>query len=133
MDLTLSPSEQQFRDEVREWIEANHPGPEPEAGLEEVMAFRREWQQKMHEAGWAGISWPKEYGGRGATMIEQAIFVGEVGLNWFHSLPGDVKFNGPAVLIELGFISFDKDRDTMLNPQVREDVAVAIAKVLQAS
>src|ERR1700704_1491961 len=77
MDLTLSPSEQQFRDEVRTWIEENHPGPEPEAGLEEVMAFRREWQQKLHGAGWAGISWPKEYGGRGATMIEQAIFVGE--------------------------------------------------------
>jgi alkylation response protein AidB-like acyl-CoA dehydrogenase len=77
MDLTLSPSEQQFRDEVRDWIEANHPGPEPEAGLEEVMAFRSEWQLKMHAAGWAGISWPKEYGGRGATMIEQAIFVGE--------------------------------------------------------
>ncbi|MGH2976239.1 MAG: acyl-CoA dehydrogenase family protein, partial [Solirubrobacterales bacterium] len=77
MDLTLSPAEQQFRDEVRDWIEANHPGPEPEAGLEKVMAFRREWQLKMHGAGWAGISWPKEYGGRGATMIEQAIFVGE--------------------------------------------------------
>ncbi len=77
MDLTLSPSEQEFRDEVRTWIEENHPGPEPEAGLEEVMAFRREWQLKMHAAGWAGISWPKEYGGRGATLIEQAIFVGE--------------------------------------------------------
>ncbi|MFP5388082.1 MAG: acyl-CoA dehydrogenase family protein, partial [Thermoleophilia bacterium] len=77
MDLTLSPSEQQFRDEVRDWIEANHPGPEPEAGLEEVMAFRRDWQLKMHAAGWAGISWPKEYGGRGATMIERAIFAAE--------------------------------------------------------
>jgi alkylation response protein AidB-like acyl-CoA dehydrogenase len=41
------------------------------------MAFRREWQLKLHEAGWAGISWPKEYGGRGATMIEQAIFAAE--------------------------------------------------------
>ena len=77
MDLTLSPSEQEFRDEVRTWLEENHPGPEPEGGLEEVMAFRRDWQQKLHEAGWAGISWPKEYGGRGATLIEQAIFVGE--------------------------------------------------------
>jgi alkylation response protein AidB-like acyl-CoA dehydrogenase len=41
------------------------------------MAFRRAWQLKLHAAGWAGISWPKEYGGRGATMIEQAIFAGE--------------------------------------------------------
>src|SRR5258707_7055064 len=76
MDLSLSPSELEFRDEVRTWLEENHPGPEPEAGLEEVMAFRREWQGKLHEAGWAGISWPKEYGGRGATLIEQAIVVG---------------------------------------------------------
>jgi alkylation response protein AidB-like acyl-CoA dehydrogenase len=77
MDLTLSPSEEEFRDEVRAWLQANNPGPEPEGGLDEVMAFRAEWQRKLHGAGWAGISWPKEYGGRGATMIEQAIFVDE--------------------------------------------------------
>jgi len=77
MDLSLSPSETEFRDEVRTWLEENHPGPEPDGGLEEVMAFRREWQRKLHGAGWAGISWPREYGGRGATLIEQAIFVGE--------------------------------------------------------
>jgi len=77
MDLTLSPSEEEFRDEVRSWLQENHPGPEPEAGLDEVMSFRRDWQLKLHEAGWAGISWPREYGGRGATMIEQAIFAAE--------------------------------------------------------
>jgi alkylation response protein AidB-like acyl-CoA dehydrogenase len=77
MDLTLSPSEEGFRDEVATWLRANNPGPEPEGSLDEVMSFRREWQLKLHAAGWAGISWPKEYGGRGATMIEQAIFVGE--------------------------------------------------------
>ena len=77
MDLTLSPSEEEFRDEVRGWLEENHPGPEPEAGLDEIMEFRGAWQRRLHEAGWAGISWPQEYGGRGATMIEQAIFAAE--------------------------------------------------------
>ena len=77
MDLTLSPSEEGFRDEVASWLHANNPGPEPEGSLDEVMAFRREWQLKLHAAGWAGISWPKDFGGRGATMIEQAIFTGE--------------------------------------------------------
>lgn len=77
MDLTLSPSEEEFRDEVRTWLQENNPGPEPEGSLDEVMTFRGDWQRKLHAAGWAGISWPKEYGGRGATMIEQAIFVGE--------------------------------------------------------
>jgi alkylation response protein AidB-like acyl-CoA dehydrogenase len=77
MDLTLSPSEEGFRDEVATWLRANNPGPEPEGSLDEVMAFRGDWQRKLHAAGWAGISWPKEFGGRGATMIEQAIFTGE--------------------------------------------------------
>jgi alkylation response protein AidB-like acyl-CoA dehydrogenase len=73
MDLTLSPSEQAFRDELRGWIDGNHPGPEPE-GDDAGFEFRRAWQRALHDAGWAGLSWPKEYGGRGATLVEQAIF-----------------------------------------------------------
>jgi alkylation response protein AidB-like acyl-CoA dehydrogenase len=76
MDLTLSPSEEGFRDELRGWLQKNHPGKPPD---DEKAAFdwRRRWQYQLHEGGWAGLSWPKEYGGRGATLIEQAIFVGE--------------------------------------------------------
>jgi alkylation response protein AidB-like acyl-CoA dehydrogenase len=77
MDLTLSPGEETFRDELRGWLEANNPGREP-AGDEAAFAFRRDWQRKLHGAGWAGVSWPKEYGGRGATLVEQAIFNEEV-------------------------------------------------------
>ena len=73
VDLTLSPAEEAFRDELRSWLEENNPGREP-AGDEEAFEFRREWQRQLHQAGMAGISWPKEYGGRGATLIEQAIF-----------------------------------------------------------
>jgi alkylation response protein AidB-like acyl-CoA dehydrogenase len=73
LDLTLSPSEEQFRDELRAWLADNHPGDEP-PGDEAAFQFRRDWQLKLHEAGYAGLSWPKEYGGRGATLIEQAIF-----------------------------------------------------------
>src|SRR5213078_622321 len=78
MDLTLTPEEEAFRDEVRTWLEENHPGPEPD-GEEPKFLFRRDWQRKLHEAGWAGVSWPKEYGGRGATLIEQSIFGEEMG------------------------------------------------------
>src|SRR5690348_10410373 len=73
VDLTLSPQEQAFRDELREWLDRNNPGREP-AGDEEAFQFRRAWQRKLHENGYAGLSWPKEYGGRGATLIEGAIF-----------------------------------------------------------
>jgi alkylation response protein AidB-like acyl-CoA dehydrogenase len=73
VDLTLSPSEQEFRDELRAWLEENHPGEEP-TGDEAAFEFRKDWQLKLHDAHYAGLSWPKEYGGRGATLIEQAIF-----------------------------------------------------------
>jgi alkylation response protein AidB-like acyl-CoA dehydrogenase len=78
VDLTLSPSEEAFRDELRAWLEANHPGEAPEDDDSRAFQFRRAWQGKLHEAGWAGISWPKEYGGRGASLIEQAIFSEEM-------------------------------------------------------
>ncbi|MEA2197757.1 MAG: hypothetical protein QOJ25_1808 [Solirubrobacteraceae bacterium] len=77
MDLTLSESELVFRDQLRAWLAANDPGREP-AGDEPAFAFRRAWQQQLHAAGWAGVSWPAEYGGRGATLIEQAIYNEEI-------------------------------------------------------
>jgi alkylation response protein AidB-like acyl-CoA dehydrogenase len=73
VDLTLSPSEESFRDELRTWLDANHTRREPE-GDDAGFTFRRAWQRKLHDAGWAGVSWPTEYGGRGATLVEQAIY-----------------------------------------------------------
>ncbi len=73
MDLTLTSAEEAFRDELREWLAAHHPGPEPK-GDESGFEFRRAWQRELNQAGYAGLSWPEEYGGRGATLIEQAIF-----------------------------------------------------------
>jgi alkylation response protein AidB-like acyl-CoA dehydrogenase len=77
MDLTLSPAEREFRDDVRGWLEANHPGPEPDDDRA-AFEFRRAWQRQLNERGWAGLSWPTEYGGAGATLVEQAIFYEEV-------------------------------------------------------
>lgn len=81
MDLNLTPEQTLFRDQLRAWLEANTPEPfvgntnEEEKG--EYFNFLRAWQQKLFEAGWAGVSWPVEYGGRGAALIEQAIFTEE--------------------------------------------------------
>src|SRR3954452_24772311 len=77
MDLTLSPVEREFRDSVRGWIEYNHPGSEP-AGDPEAFEFRRAWQKALNDRGWAGLSWPTEYGGAGASLVEQAIFYEEI-------------------------------------------------------
>jgi alkylation response protein AidB-like acyl-CoA dehydrogenase len=77
MDLNLSVEEQQFRDELRTWLEANLPtdwSQWREKPLEEAFPYLRAWQRKLDEGRWAAVSWPKEYGGRGATLMQQAIF-----------------------------------------------------------
>lgn len=77
MDLNLNAEERQFRDEFRAWLEANVPKDWPEwreKPLEESFAYLRAWQRKLYEGGWAAVSWPKEYGGRSATLMQQAIF-----------------------------------------------------------
>ena len=78
MDLSFTPSELAFRDELRAWFAANPPGAEP-AGEDASYAWRRDWQARLHEGGWAGVHWPKEYGGRGASLFETAIFFEELG------------------------------------------------------
>lgn len=82
MDLNLTPSEVAFRDEVRAWLHANVPPDwekrESHGELSERFAFLRDFQKRVYEAGWAGIAWPKEYGGRGASLMEQVIFTEEM-------------------------------------------------------
>jgi len=73
MDLTFSPRETAFRDELRAWIEAHRPGEEP-AGEEASFAWRVAWQRALAADGWAAVHWPPEHGGRGATLVESAIF-----------------------------------------------------------
>src|SRR5581483_7465545 len=78
MEITFSPEEERFRERARAWIEANKPSvPPPENDLRARRDFDLAWQRKMHDAGWAGISWPKEYGGRGASLMEQLIWYEE--------------------------------------------------------
>jgi alkylation response protein AidB-like acyl-CoA dehydrogenase len=78
MDLTFSETEAAFRDELRAWFETNDPGPEPD-GEETNYAWRRDWQRRLAAGGWAGVHWPREYGGRGASITESAIFFEELG------------------------------------------------------
>jgi alkylation response protein AidB-like acyl-CoA dehydrogenase len=82
MDLKYTPEEDRFRIEVREWLGANLPAERLEVSesenMDEWMAFLRNWQRKLSDAGWAGIAWPKEYGGRGAGVNEQLIFTEEM-------------------------------------------------------
>lgn len=78
MDIRFDAETEQFRQEVRTWLEANVPtAPMPKEAAP-AFQYMRDWQGKMYRAGWAGIHWPKAYGGRGATLIEQAVFQQEM-------------------------------------------------------
>ena len=84
MDFSYTTAELDFRDEVRDWIDENIPGdfgteawPKPE-DPRELMAVTRDWMKTLHEGGWVGVDWPKEYGGRAVTSIEQFIWQEEI-------------------------------------------------------
>lgn len=80
MDFSFTPAQEAFRQELRSWLAAHVPASakelrhlQPQAEAEDL-AFLRSWQRRVHEGGWTGISWPKEYGGRGASLVERMIF-----------------------------------------------------------
>jgi alkylation response protein AidB-like acyl-CoA dehydrogenase len=111
MDFQYSREQDVFREQLREWLEANLP---PDLRVEDAQdervapdreTFERRvaWQKKMHAAGWVGISWPVEYGGRGATLLEQVIFDEECFRARAPVLPGysGINMAGPT-LIEWG-------------------------------
>ena len=80
--MPTRPSTPQFRREFRAWLEANlsedlkveDAQDQRISPDREILEKRIAWQKKMHAAGWVGISWPKEYGGRGANFMQQVIF-----------------------------------------------------------
>jgi alkylation response protein AidB-like acyl-CoA dehydrogenase len=84
MDLAFSAAEETFRADLRRWLDENIPAgwggadlPEFES-LEAEVSFLRDWQRRLADGCWVGIHWPREYGGRGATVVENFIFQEEM-------------------------------------------------------
>ncbi len=84
MDLTFSPAAEEFRGELRTWLEANVPAGygtdtfEDFATLDAEFQFLRRWQGTLAEARWVGVHWPRKYGGRGAGPEENYLLQEEV-------------------------------------------------------
>jgi alkylation response protein AidB-like acyl-CoA dehydrogenase len=104
--LKETPEEREFRAELRAWLDEVLPTLPPEPPFEDwpaKRAYDTGWQRRLHDAGYAGISWPKEYGGRGATPSEELIFLEEteragapyVGCNFVSTLHA-----GPTIAAE---------------------------------
>src|SRR3954465_6052095 len=81
MDLRDTQDEAQFRSELRAWIDANLPEDKrgSRGGAQRFDdPFMREWSRMLYDAGYAGLTWPKEFGGAGAPYRFQAIFYEEI-------------------------------------------------------
>ena len=74
MDLSFSTQELEFAAEIRAWLEANLEVPPTFDSLDDEVAWGRRWQARLAADRWVGIHWPEEYGGRGASPVEVAIY-----------------------------------------------------------
>ena len=108
MDFEYTPEQQAFRRELRGWL-ATHlppelclddPADDRVASDRETFECRRAWQKTMHAAGWVGIAWPEEFGGRGAGLIERVIWDEEYAAARAPVLPGAMGLNlvGPTLI-----------------------------------
>jgi alkylation response protein AidB-like acyl-CoA dehydrogenase len=108
MDFELTVQEQRFRDALRAWLQEQLPVGWGKTVFEPVelqakIAFLKDWSRKLYAAGYSGLSWPQEYGGAGATLMEQVIFNEEVA-----RVKAPTPYNGIALgmvgptLIEVG-------------------------------
>ncbi len=121
MRLSYSESERAFAAELRAWLAQELPTLGPEPDRDDWAARRRydtDWQRRLYEAGYAGLSWPKEYGGRGASPAEQLVFLEEtnragapyVGVNFVGTLHA-----GPTLIAE----GTDEQKQRFLPPILR--------------
>lgn len=84
MDLNLSPDALKFRDELRAWLDVNLERSyteevlAPNADEDSLVEVRRQFQKRLNDAGYLGMGWPTEWGGRGATQVEEAILRAEL-------------------------------------------------------
>ena len=89
MDFNYTPEDQAFRTEVRAWLEANKKFAPPPSNImadeaEGDWEARVNWHRRLNEGGWVAVNWPKEYGGRGATVMQRLIYreeLSRLGLN----------------------------------------------------
>jgi alkylation response protein AidB-like acyl-CoA dehydrogenase len=126
VDLTHSAADEQFRRDFRAWLDANLPAEWRTAEFwaskppEEEFRLCRDWERDKALAGWAGIDWPQEYGGRGGTPAQKAIYDEEMARA---RAPETVNrlgltFLGPTVMA----IGTDEQKREIIGPLLRNEV-----------
>jgi alkylation response protein AidB-like acyl-CoA dehydrogenase len=100
MDLSFSPAEESFRARLRRWLEENPPNVRDTDSLDEEVESLRRWQRRLYDGGWIALHWPSEYGGQGATVVENFIFAEELARARSPELIGRIGLNlvGPTLI-----------------------------------
>ena len=100
MDLSFTAEEQAFATEVREWLAANMGDVPAFASFDAEVEWGRQWQGRLAAERWVGLHWPAEYGGRGASPVQVAIFNAEYARARAPQLVNRVGLNlaGPTLL-----------------------------------
>ncbi len=126
MDLSYTADEERFRDELRAWLSANIPEEWAKPGFwgtlpdNESFELRRDWEREKALAGFAGIQWPTEFGGRGGTPGMKAIYDEEMVLARAPQTvnPLGLTFLAPTVMA----IGTDEQRKEIIGPMLRNEV-----------
>ncbi|MFC9600983.1 acyl-CoA dehydrogenase family protein [Peribacillus butanolivorans] len=122
MDFSFTTKEEEFRHELRTWLEENLP----EGWLDgtskisknegEYAIFLRNWQRKLYEGGWAAIAWPEKYGGREATLMEEIVYQQEM-----------VRVKAPALV---NYVGIHMVAPTLMQIGTEEQKSKYIQKIL---
>ncbi|MER7791202.1 acyl-CoA dehydrogenase family protein [Streptomyces sp. NPDC097640] len=126
MDLDLTERQREFRDEARRWLAAHVPAePLPSLETAEGFAAHRAWERTLASGRWSAVSWPEEYGGRGASLFEWLLFEEEY---YAAGAPGRVGQNGISLLAPTLFEhGTPEQRSRVLPPLARGEVVWAQA------
>jgi alkylation response protein AidB-like acyl-CoA dehydrogenase len=119
MDLTFTAEQVDFREEVRTWLHENIPAEQPpHQDFTEIVAYDMAWQRRQFDGGWAGISWPVEYGGRGLSTVEQLI--------WFEEYA-----RAQAPTGRTNFVGINHAGPTLINRGTEEQKQAHLRKILR--
>ncbi|MFE4241395.1 acyl-CoA dehydrogenase family protein [Peribacillus butanolivorans] len=122
MDFSFTTKEEEFRHELRTWLEENLPegwldGTNKVSKNEgEYAIFLRNWQRKLYEGGWAAIAWPEKYGGREATLMEEIVYQQEM-----------VRVKAPALV---NYVGIHMVAPTLMQIGTEEQKSKYIQKIL---
>ncbi|KOT96637.1 acyl-CoA dehydrogenase [Streptomyces sp. NRRL F-5755] len=126
MDLELAPQDEEFRQEARDWLAAHVPAePLPSLETAEGFAAHRTWERELHGGRWSAVTWPEEYGGRGASVLQWLLFEEEY---YAARAPGRVSQNGVSLLAPTLFAhGTDEQVARVLPPMARGETVWAQA------